>query len=144
MTITIPNTTQIGAGAERIARALAVAVAVAILAAQLTYEAGYALGRILHHCNDWLARAVHSPAESVVAVATAVDKALTPAPAPVSTFAQVLAAEGIRPLTPAELEAEIAKFDTQQQAKPAARRKATPRPAARRKSAGGTRVKVAA
>lgn len=138
--MSIPTTTQIGASAERAARVLAIGLAWVILAAQITHEAGYALGRILHQCNDWLATAIHTPAESVVAVATAVDKALTPAPAPVPTFAQVLAAEGIKPLTPTELDEEIARFDAQQQAKPAARR----RPAARRKSAGATRVKVAA
>ena len=142
MSITIPSSVQIGANAERAARALAIGLAWIILAAQVTWEAGYALGRIVHTANDWLATAIHTPAESVVAVATAVDTALTPAPV---TFAQVLAAEGIRPLTPAELDEEIARFDAQQEAKPAARRrKATPRPAARRKSAGATKVKVAA
>ena len=140
MQFTIPTTTQIGASAERIARALAVAVAWVVLATQVTYEAGYALGRIIHQCNDWMAMAIHTPAESVVAVATAVDKALTPAPAPVPTFAQVLAAEGIKPLTPAELDEEIARFDAHQEAKPTTRK----RPAARRKPATARKAKTAA
>jgi hypothetical protein len=127
--MTIPTCEQFATAIERAARTLAVAVAVAILAAQLTYQCGYALGRIVHSANDWMATAIHTPAESVVAVATAIDKALTPAPEPV-TFAQVLAAEGIKPLTPAELDAEIEAWDAKQ-AKPASRR----RPTARRKPA---------
>jgi hypothetical protein len=144
--MSIPSCEQFSTAAERIARTLAVAVAVAILAAQLTYEAGYALGRILHKCNDWLARASHAP---VTEAAKAAEAAIVwadrvTAPAAPTTFAQVLAAEGIKPLTPAELDAEIEAWDAKQ-AKPAARRrKATPRPTVRRKSAGATRVKVAA
>ena len=138
MQFTIPTTTQIGASAERIARALAIGLAWIILAVQITYEAGLWTGTLVHRLNNWLATAIHTPAESVVAVATAVDKALTPAPA--TTFAAILASEGIRPLTLAELDAKIVKFDAQQQAKPTTRK----RPAARRKSAGATRVEVAA
>lgn len=132
MSIIIPTTAQIGAGAERIARALAIGLAWVILAAQLTYECGYALGRIVHTANDWLARASHAPmAETTKAAEAAVawaDKVTRPAPAP--TFAEILAAEGIRPLTPAELDAEIAAWDAKQ-AKTTTRK----RPAARRKPA---------
>jgi hypothetical protein len=138
--MSIPSCEQFSVAIERTARTIAIGLAWVILATQITYEAGYALGRILHQCNDWLARAVHSPAKSVVAVATAIDKALTP---PAQTFAAILAAEGIRPLTPAELDAEIEAWDAKQ-AKPAARRKATPRPTVRRKPATARKAKTAA
>lgn len=142
----IPTTTQIGASAERIARTLAIGLAWLILAAQLAYEAGLWTGTQVHRLNDWLARASHAPvteaakaAEAAVAWADRVT-----APAAPSTFAAILEAEGIRPLTPAELDAEIAAWDAKQ-AKPVARsRKAAPRPAARRKTAKATRAKTAA
>ena len=136
--MTIPSCEQFSTAAERAARTLAIGLAWLILAAQVTYEAGYALGRIVHSANDWLARASHAPMAETTRVAVAAvawaDKVTAPAPA---TFAQVLAAEGIRPLTDAELDAEIAKFDAQQ---PTTRK----RPAARRKPATARKAKTAA
>jgi hypothetical protein len=95
------------------------------------YCAGFACGQALHEWNDWLA-GKSQPEPSTVTVVTV--------PEPTTTFAEILAAEGIRPLTPAELEAEIAAFDAAQAPAKTTRK----RPAARRKTAGATRAKAAA
>ena len=124
--MSVPTCEQFSTSLERAARSL-----VPILV--LVYCAGFACGQALHQWNDWLAHGQHqAPTVTVVTVPE-------PEPVPTTTFAAILAAEGIKPLTPAELEAEIARFDAQ--AKPKTTRK---RPAARRKSAGVTRGKVAA
>ena len=116
-----PTSAQIGQTLESIARRLAVAVAVAILLAKVTYDAGYALGRIVHGLNDWLADATHHPVESAAAVATAAvewaDRILTP-PAP--DLLSLLQAEI---LTEPELQAEIVAFDTAVRRKSAKARK---------------------
>lgn len=137
MSFSVPTTVQIGAGAERAARVLAIGLAWLILAAQVTYEAGLWTGTQVHKANDWLAQASHAPMAETTRVAVAAvawaDKVTAPAPA---TFAEVMAAEGIRPLTPAKPEAEIVK--------PARRKAATPKTAARRKPATARKAKTAA
>lgn len=139
--MTIPSCEQFSTAAERIARTLAIGLAWLVLAAQVTYEAGLWTGTQVHRLNDWLARDSHAPMAETIRVAVAAvawaDKVTEPAP---TTFAQMLAAEGIRPLTDAELDAEIAKFDAA--AKPS--RKAAPRTTARRKPAGARKAKTAA
>jgi hypothetical protein len=122
--MSIPSCEQFSIVIERVVRSL-----MPILV--LVYCSGFACGQALHQWNDWLAHGQHQP-ETVTVVTV-------PETVTVTSFAEILAAEGIRPLTPAELEAEIARFDAQ--AKPKTTRK---RPAARRKSAGVTRGKVAA
>jgi hypothetical protein len=120
--MSVPTCEQFSTSLERAARSL-VPVLVWV------YCLGYACGRILHNWNDWLA-GKSQPEPPTVTVVTVSE--------PTTTFAQILAAEGIHPLTPAELEAEIAAFDA---AQPKTARK---RPAARRKTAGATRAKAAA
>jgi hypothetical protein len=127
MTFSIPNCEQFSTTIERVVRSL-----MPILV--LVYCAGFACGQALHEWNDWLAHGQRQPEPPTVTVVTVPE----PEPVPTTTFAEILAAEGIRPLTPAELEAEIAAFDA---AQPKTARK---RPAARRKTAGATRVKAAA
>jgi hypothetical protein len=125
MSISIPSCERFSTVIERAARSL-----VPILV--WVYCLGYACGRILHQWNDWLAHGQRQP--PTVTVVT------VPETVTVTSFAEILAAEGIRPLTPAELDAEIARFDAERvPAKPSRKR-----PAARRKSAGATRGKVAA
>jgi hypothetical protein len=122
MTLTIPTCERFSTVIERAVRSLAPVLV-------WVYCLGYACGRILHNWNDWLAgkRQRQAPTVTVVTV---------PTPKPVATFAEILASEGIKPLTPAELEAEIAAFDAAQPSRK--------RPAARRKTAGATRVKAPA
>jgi hypothetical protein len=123
--MSVPTCEQFSTSLERAARSL-----VPILV--LVYCAGFACGQALHQWNDWLAHGQHqAPTVTVVTV---------PETVTVTSFAEILAAEGIRPLTPAELEAEIARFDAERvPAKPSRKR-----PAARRKSATVTRAKAPA
>jgi len=121
--MSIPSCEQFSIVIERVVRSL-----MPILV--WVYCAGFACGQALHQWNDWLAHGQHQ-APTVTVVTVPQTETVT-----VTSFAEILAAEGIRPLTPAELDAEIAAFDAAQ-----AKRK---RPAARRKSAGATRGKVAA
>jgi hypothetical protein len=138
----IPSCEQFSVAIERTARTIAIGLAWVILATQITYEAGLWTGTQVHRLNDWLARASHAPVTEAAKAAEAAivwaDKVTAAAPAP--TFAAILEAEGIRPLTPAELEAEIARFDAHQDAKPTTRK----RPAARRKPAKARRAKAVA
>jgi hypothetical protein len=123
--MSVPTCEQFSTSLERAARSL-VPVLVWV------YCLGYACGRILHNWNDWLAHGQRQP-DTVTVVTVPQTETVT-----TTTFAEILASEGIRPLTPAELEAEIAAFDA---AQPKTARK---RPAARRKTAGATRAKAAA
>lgn len=125
--MSVPTCEQFSTSLERAARSL-VPVLVWV------YCLGYACGRILHNWNDWLAHGQRQPEPPTVTVVTVPQTETVT----VTSFAEILAAEGIRPLTPAELEAEIAAFDA---AQPKTARK---RPSARRKTAGATRVKAAA
>ena len=127
--MSVPTCEQFSTSLERAARSL-VPVLVWV------YCLGYACGRILHNWNDWLAHGQRQP-DTVTVVTVPQTETVT-----TTTFAEILASEGIRPLTPAELEAEIARFDAERAAaKPQTARK---RPSARRKTAGATRVKAAA
>jgi hypothetical protein len=128
MTFSIPNCEQFSITIERVVRSL-----MPILV--LVYCAGFACGQALHEWNDWLA-GKSQPEPPTVTVVTVPEP--EPVPTTTTTFAEILASEGIRPLTPAELDAEIAAFDA---AQPKTARK---RPAARRKTAGATRAKAAA
>jgi hypothetical protein len=131
MTFSIPNCEQFSTTIERVVRSL-----MPILV--LVYCAGFACGQALHEWNDWLAHGQRQPEPPTVTVVTVPQTETVT----VTSFAEILAAEGIRPLTPAELEAEIARFDAERAAaKPQTARK---RPSARRKTAGATRVKAAA
>lgn len=106
---------------ESIARRVAIVVAVAIVAAQLTYQAGYAFGRIVHNLNDWLASASHTPMATATATATSIvawaDRILTPA-AP-----DLLTVLGAQVLSEPELQAEIVAYDTKTKKRPVSRRK---------------------
>jgi hypothetical protein len=124
--MSIPSCEQFSTSLERAARSLAPILV-------WVYCAGFACGQALHQWNDWLAGKGQHQAPTVTVVTV-------PETVTVTSFAEILAAEGIRPLTPAELDAEIARFDAERvPAKPSRKR-----PAARRKSAGATRGKVAA
>ena len=123
--MSIPSCEQFSIVIERVVRSL-----MPILV--WVYCAGFACGQALHQWNDWLAHGQRQP--PTVTVVT------VPETVTVTSFAEILAAEGIRPLTPAELEAEIARFDAERvPAKPSRKR-----PAARRKSATVTRAKAPA
>jgi hypothetical protein len=124
MTFSIPTCEQFSTTIERLVRSV-----VPVLV--LVYCAGFACGQALHQWNDWLA-GKRQPQPPTVTVVTVPDPTTT-------TFADILAAEGIRPLTPAELDAEIAAYDAAQ-----APAKTTRKRPARRKSAGATKAKAPA
>jgi hypothetical protein len=127
--MSVPTCEQFSTTIERVVRSL-----MPILV--LVYCAGFACGQALHEWNDWLSHGQRQPEPPTVTVVTVPQTETVT----VTSFAEILAAEGIRPLTPAELEAEIAAFDAAQAPAKTTRK----RPAARRKTAGATRVKAAA
>jgi hypothetical protein len=119
MTITIPTSAQIAEKMEKAARIASIVAAIVILTAQVTYQAGYRFGKMIHKLNDWMANAIHNPEKELRMITTSLIKWAERVLETEQTAAAVLLSSGAILLTEEQLDIEIEKFER----KPVARRK---------------------